>query len=227
MKKSEWLYVAPTFDETYSPGLTHRRKGETPRRTFQTYLLGDGLPCWQLHGQTQIREATLSEAIQQHVFWLHVTVNNIHLVEVQDARGDLGGVVDDALHLHAFLHALPVNADVVDVVLEVSSVHQGHDQTQVGLGVVGVRQVDQEQAVDLLQNLLLQQGHLLSVFLLQAFLTQLLAGVNLACVLHLYSAHLERVGVVKEEKDVVNVRLPIKGIIVIVNNSKVSTTTTT
>lgn len=115
-------------------------------------------------------------------------------MQMQNASSDLRRVMDNALHLNAFVHAFAVVANVVDVVFEVSSIHQGHHKAQMGLGVIRVGQVDQEQAVNLLQNLLLQQGHLFSALLLQSLFTQLLARIHLACVFHLDGAHLEKDG---------------------------------
>lgn len=159
-----------------------------------THHLGDSLPRDDLDCQTQIRKSALALAVQQHILGLHVAIHNIHFMQMQNASSDLRRVVDDALHLNALVHTLAVVANVVDVVLEVSSVHQGHHKAQMGLGVIRVGQVDQEQAVDLLQDLLLQQGHLFSALLLQSLFTQLLASVHLACVFHLDGAHLEKDG---------------------------------
>lgn len=172
-----------------------------------THHLGDSLPWSQLYGQTQIRESTLALAVQQHVLGLHVSIYNIHSVEMQDTCGDLCCVVDDTLHLDAFVHSLAIIADVVDVVLEVSSIHQGHDKAQVGLGVISVGQVDQKEAVNLLQDLLLQEGHLLTALLLQPFLTQLFAGVHLACVLDLHSTYLRTDRLWNMNKSLANVLL--------------------
>lgn len=109
-------------------------------------------------------------------------------MQMKNACADLRCVVDDAWHLNT----LGLLTDIINVIPEITAVHQGHDKAQVGLGVIGVGQVDKKQAVDLFQDLLLQQGHLLTMFLLQALLAQLLAGVHLACVLHLYGTYLNR-----------------------------------
>lgn len=156
-----------------------------------THHLGDSLPNGDLYSQTQIRKSALALAIQQHILRLHVTIYNVHGVQMQDAGSDLRRVVNDAFHLNAFIYTFAIVANVVNMVLEVSSIHQGHDKAQVGLGVISVGQVDQKQAVNFLQYLLLQQGHLLSTLLLQAPFTQLFASVHLTRVLHLHGTNLQ------------------------------------
>lgn len=74
--------------------------------------------------------------------------------------------------------------------LQVSSVHQGHDQAQVGLVFIDIRKIYNEETVNLLKDLLLQEGQSLATFLLQASFVELLTGIHLAGMFNLHCANL-------------------------------------
>lgn len=151
---------------------------------YSTNPLADHFPVRQLHSQSEVGHSALSFAVQQHILRLHIPVHNVHGVQVEDAGDYLCGVVNYTLHADASLPQL------IDVKLEVSSRHQVHDQAQVSPAFVGVSQVYDEGAVNLFQDLLFLKGQPLPAFLFQTSLVQLLAGVHVACVLHLHNANL-------------------------------------
>lgn len=69
---------------------------------------------------------------------------------MQDSHDDLGHVVHNAGQAKASF------AQLIDVELKVSPVHQVHNEAQVGLALIGVGQIDHKKAVNFLQDLLLQ-----------------------------------------------------------------------
>lgn len=113
-----------------------------------THPLCDRLAILDLHGQPQVRQPAVAEVVQKHILRLHVPVDDAERVEVQHATGHLGRVEDHPAHVQA------PRAHAVDVKLEVSPIHQAHDQAEMGLALKGIGQRDDERAADLFQDFL-------------------------------------------------------------------------
>lgn len=156
-----------------------------------THPLGDAFSLSDFHCQSKIRQSAIPIIIQEDILWFHIPVQNFDGMQMQNPTGDLRWVKDDPFHFQTpFSH-------IVDVIFQIPSIHEAHNKTQMGFGLVGVSQCDYERAVDLLQDLFLQQCHLLSTFLFQPFLIQLFAGIHLASIFDLDGTNLEKMHVEK------------------------------